>query len=182
VAEEGFNSVDFLNDAKTRGLASAKAIIKGTEADSQVSGMVDIVEIVGGGIQVIGEVSNVKPDGLHGIHIHEKGDCGDGGKAAGSHFNPKLTKHGYLPKDGVEQSHAGDMGNIAIDADGKGSLIVFLSGLSLTKEDLNVAGKAIILHSKEDDFSDPAGNAGERIGCGVIELNIGLSRFKSKRL
>ena len=72
-----------------------------------------------------------------------------------------------MPEGGLEAAHAGDMGNIEIDEDGDGLLKVELAGLSL-EGDNAVMGKAIILHEKEDDFGQPTGNAGGRIGCGVI--------------
>jgi Cu-Zn family superoxide dismutase len=68
-------------------------------------------------------------------------------------------------------AHAGDMGNIEIGENGSGTLIVFMPGLSLSQGEANVTGKAVILHEQEDDFGQPTGNAGGRIGCGVITLN-----------
>ena len=86
-------------------------------------------------------------------------------------LNFLFTQHGLLPKDGHDNAHTGDMGNIEIDESGNGTLVIFLPGLSLTEAQKNIAGKAVILHSKEDDFGQPTGNAGSRIGCGQIVLN-----------
>jgi Cu-Zn family superoxide dismutase len=149
--------------------ADGKAVIKGTAADSKISGEATLTEGKDG-LTLVANVANVPP-GKHGFHIHEKGTCDDMGKAAGGHFNPDKVSHGYLPKDGAMHAHAGDMGNIDIAADGTGTYKLFLPGLTLTEGNYAVAGKAIILHEKEDDFTtQPTGNAGGRIGCGVIEV------------
>jgi len=159
------------SDSSEWGVAqSAKAVIEGTEEGSDLSGTVDLVQ-TGDGVQVVANLTNVPQPGQHGFHIHELGSCEDAGKAAGGHFNPDKTKHGLLPRDGHEHAHAGDMGNIVIGENGRGSLVVFLPGLTLTKGKKSVIGRAVILHSKEDDFGQPTGNAGARIGCGTIILN-----------
>ena len=147
----------------------AVALIKGTASDSKLTGEVTITELPLG-IRVIAQLKDVPAPGKHGFHIHENGSCDDSGKAAGGHFNPKGVMHGMLDKDGLMHAHAGDMGNITVDQNGAAYLDIFLPGLSLTQGDLNVAGKAIIVHEKEDDFGQPTGNAGGRIGCGIIEL------------
>ncbi len=144
------------------------AEIKGTKEDSAVSGKLRIIE-KDDGIDVEVEVEHVPDPGRHGLHFHEIGRCDDEGKAAGGHFNPEKAQHGYLPKDGRMHAHAGDMGNIEIGPDGRGSLKVFLPGVFLSKTP-GVGGLSIVLHEKEDDFGQPTGNAGGRIGCGVIEL------------
>ena len=149
---------------------SAKAVITGTDPESALAGTVDFVE-TGGGVQVVAHLSNVAPAGKHGFHIHENGSCDDSGKAAGGHFNPGAVQHGLLPKDGAEMAHSGDMGNIEIDEAGNGTLTIYMPGLSLTNGGADITGKAVIVHEKEDDFSQPTGNAGGRIGCGIIELN-----------
>lgn len=159
------------SDSTAWGVAySARAIIKGTTEDSNVGGRVDFVQ-TGDGVQVVASLSNVTPSGKHGIHIHEHGSCEEGGNAAGGHFNPEEAEHGLLPRDGHGKAHTGDMGNIEINESGSGSLVIFLPGLSLTEGKKNVTGKAVILHEKEDDFGQPTGNAGGRIGCGIITLN-----------
>ena len=145
----------------------AIAIIQGTSAQSAaISGMV-LFKQVGDDLVMSVEVKNVSP-GKHGFHIHEKGDCSDEGKAAGGHFNPAGVTHGFLPTDGPEKAHCGDMGNITVDADGTGNLKLTLPNVHLTGDKNNVSGLAVILHEKEDDFGQPTGNAGGRIGCGII--------------
>lgn len=147
--------------------ATAKADIKGTTATSSVNGTA-LLNDTSGGLEVRIIVAGA-PAGTHGIHFHEKGSCDDGGNAAGGHFNPDSVKHGELMKDGVSGAHAGDLGNIEIGADGKGALDLVVPDLTVSGGKYNVAGRAIILHEKEDDFGQPTGNAGGRIGCGVIE-------------
>ncbi len=144
------------------------AQIKGTAAGSKLSGTAIFTQTSEGlkaSIQIAGA-----PRGVHAIHIHEKGDCSDSGKAAGSHFNPASAPHGFLPKDGAAHAHAGDMGNITINENGSGSLELMLPGLVLKEGPTAIDGRAVILHEKPDDFSQPAGNAGSRIGCGVITI------------
>ncbi len=147
---------------------TATVDIKGTQEGSKISGKVVLTEIPEG-LKVNAEVQNVTP-GKHGFHIHEKGVCADGGKAAGGHYNPDGAPHGLLIKDGFTHAHAGDLGNIEVGADGTGKLSETVPSLSLSTGKYDVAGKSIILHEKEDDFGQPTGNAGGRVGCGVIEV------------
>lgn len=149
--------------------ATATAVIKGTAEGSLIDGEATFTE-TDTGLDVEVNIANA-PAGKHGFHIHENGSCDDQGKAAGGHYNPDGVMHGMVAKDGFEHAHAGDFGNIEIAADGTGTLNVFIPGLTLTGEQHNVAGKAVILHEKEDDFGQPTGNAGSRIGCGVILLD-----------
>lgn len=146
---------------------SAKATLSGTTEGSTVSGTI-VLDETAEGLYLKAEISGA-PEGLHGFHIHENGSCEDGGKAAGGHFNPDGVQHGDLVSDGFEHAHAGDLSNVEIGADGTGVLEKFLPGLTLGEGKYNVAGKAVILHEKADDFGQPTGNAGGRIGCGLIE-------------
>ncbi len=148
--------------------AQGKAVITGTSVDSKVSGVVDLTEQKDG-LMVMVNVTGA-PAGKHGIHFHENGSCAEGGKAAGGHFNPDKVMHGFMPKDGPMNAHVGDMGNIDVGPDGTGMLHVVLPGVSLEQGKYAVNGKSVILHEKEDDFSQPTGNAGARIGCGIIEV------------
>ncbi len=149
--------------------SQVKVIIKGTAIDSTIKGNVLLTE-ENGGLMLRAYIANA-PVGLHGFHIHENGSCEEMGQAAGSHYNPDKVEHGLLTKDGHEHSHAGDMGNLAIREDGTGILKVFLPGLSLTEGKYAVAGRSIIVHENIDDFSQPTGNAGARIACGIIEAS-----------
>ena len=134
-------------------------------ADSGISGSVTFTE-TDGGVRVVAEVAGVEP-GLHGLHIHEIGDCSsEDFKSAGGHFNPAAVPHGG-PSDA--ERHAGDLGNIEIGADGAGRLELVSELLSIDSGDAAVAGRAVILHEGEDDLvSQPTGAAGGRLACGVV--------------
>lgn len=147
---------------------TGNAAIDRTSPESKVSGSATFTD-TDGGLAVSVEVSNVPP-GKHGLHIHQYGNCADSGKAAGGHYNPHGVPHGFLPKDGFEGAHAGDLGNIEVGADGAGKLELTLPGLRLSRGEHSVGGRSLILHEKVDDFGQPTGNAGGRIGCGVIHI------------
>ncbi len=149
--------------------AKAKAEIKGTTPESLVTGLAAF-EDTDKGLAINVEVSNLTP-GAHGFHIHEKGSCEEAGNAAGGHFNPAGVQHGFLPKDGLTAAHAGDFGNIEVGEDGKGNLQLLVPGLTLQGGQYDVAGHAVIVHEKKDDLGQPTGNAGGRIGCGIIEVS-----------
>ena len=106
--------------------------------------------------------------GTHGFHVHETGDCSDAEfKNAGGHFNPTGAPHG-APTDAAH--HAGDLGNIEIAADGTGSLQISTALLTVGPGPNSAVGRAVILHEKADDMkTQPTGDAGGRIACGVIE-------------
>lgn len=136
------------------------------KSGSKLTGSAMLMEVEGG-VKVTLSVEGVKPAGDHGAHVHEKGDCSSpDGKSAGGHFNPASNDHA-LPT--TEKRHLGDLGNLTIGKDGKGSLEITIPGANLKAGDPNsFAGKAIIVHAKKDDGGQPVGNAGDRIGCGVI--------------
>ncbi len=144
----------------------AVAQIKGTGEDSTIGGMVNFEE-TSEGINVDAKIVGA-PAEKHGFHVHDKGNCAEKGAAAGGHYNPENVSHGLVMKDGMMHAHAGDLGNIEIMADGTGSLTAFIPGLAISGGKYNIAGRSVILHEKEDDFGQPTGNAGGRIGCGVI--------------
>lgn len=146
--------------------ATGTAMITGTTEDSELTGTLQFEETKDG-LKVTGTIENA-PGGDHGFHIHEFGDCGDEGKAAGGHFNPADHPHGLLMKDGIGKVHAGDMGNLNVGQEGTAEVSLVLPGVSLTNGKYNVAGRAVIIHEKKDDFGQPTGNAGGRIGCGPI--------------
>lgn len=101
------------------------------------------------------------------VHIHEHGDCGNAGNDAHGHWNPTNSKHG---KWGSAEFHLGDIGNVSLDASGKGSLSIETDKWSVgTGASNDVAGRGLIVHDGVDDYvTQPTGNAGARIGCGVI--------------
>jgi Cu-Zn family superoxide dismutase len=136
------------------------------KSGSKLSGSAMLMEVEGG-VKVTLSVEGVAPGGDHGAHVHEKGDCSSpDGKSAGGHFNPGGHDHA-LPA--TAKRHLGDLGNLTIGKDGKGSLEITIPGANLKAGDpSSFAGKAIIVHAKKDDGGQPTGNAGDRIGCGVI--------------
>jgi len=103
------------------------------------------------------------------VHIHEHGDCSNEGNGAHGHWNPTNSKHG---KWGSSEFHLGDIGNVKLDNTGKGMLKLDTDKWSVgTGASNDVVGKGIIVHDGVDDFvTQPTGNAGSRIGCGVIAL------------
>lgn len=119
------------------------------------------------GVKVELTVENGGAPGPHGAHFHEKGDCSaPDAKSAGDHFNPEKHEHALPAKD---KRHLGDMGNIEIGKDGKGTLTLEIPGANLKAGDpKSFRGRAIIVHEKKDDGGQPTGNAGGRIGCGVV--------------
>jgi len=147
---------------------SGRTIIRGTTEGSKVSGTATLTP-TSAGLHVVVEVANVPP-GKHGLHIHQYGGCGNQGNDAGGHYNPHGVKHGYLPTDGFTGAHAGDLGNIEVGVDGTGTLELTLPNIHVSGDTYSVGGRAIVLHDKVDDFGQPTGNAGGRIGCGTIVI------------
>jgi superoxide dismutase, Cu-Zn family len=123
-----------------------------------------------GGVQIDVSVSQLAP-GTHGIHIHSVGKCeGPAFASAGGHFNPGMKKHG---KDNPEGPHAGDLANLEVGADGTGKASFVNSGVTLgdgLTSLFHEGGTTLVIHEKADDYkTDPAGNSGARIACGVIQ-------------
>jgi Cu-Zn family superoxide dismutase len=148
--------------------AAGKAVIAPTRENSKVRGVASLTETPEG-LHIAVRIEGVAPR-PHAIHIHQFGVCDDQGKAAGDHFNPSHAPHGYLPKDGLERAHGGDMGNIEVGRNGVGTLELVLPDVTLTGAN-GVAGRAIIIHEQADTFAQPSGNAGGRIACGPIVVS-----------
>ncbi len=151
--------------ACSRGGGAAKAHLDG-RSGSQVSGDATFVDKAGK-VEVTIEASGLTP-GQHGVHIHEKGDCtASDASSAGPHFAPGGGAHG-APTD--PSRHAGDLGNLTAGADGKGKLTVTSDKLTVAAGENSVVGRAIVIHADPDDLkSQPAGNSGSRVACGVIK-------------
>jgi Cu-Zn family superoxide dismutase len=115
------------------------------------------------------DVTGLSP-GLHGFHIHEKGDCRAGdGSSAGGHFNPAGTPHGGPAS---APRHAGDLGNLVADAGGHAVLSVELTGITLGADPSSIIGRSVIVHAGADDLStQPSGGSGARQACGLIGKN-----------
>lgn len=120
------------------------------------------------GVVVTGDLTGLHPNQLHGFHVHEKGDCSSpDGLAAGGHFNPEGHHHG--PQDG--EHHAGDMPAIQSDDFGRARFTFKVKGVTLGSGPDDLVGHAFILHASPDDYAtQPTGNSGARIACGVIRM------------
>ncbi len=147
--------------------AKAEAILSGTYTDTTLMGNATF-EVTNGQVKMILNITAPsKANHSVAVHIHEHGACGDMGKEAHGHWNPTNKQHG---KWGSESFHSGDIGNVQLDKDGKGHLemetdLWTIGGDSTT----NILNRALIVHGGVDDYkTQPTGNAGNRIGCGVI--------------
>lgn len=121
------------------------------------------------GLLVQVQLSGLEP-GPHGFHVHEHGDCTNPAETAGDHFSPEGRPHGS-PDSPPEARHAGDLGNAVADDAGHAELTLEVRGLALRGE-RGIVGRSVIVHSGEDDFTtQPDGDAGDPIACGVIESN-----------
>jgi Cu-Zn family superoxide dismutase len=120
----------------------------------------------GSGVRVTADVTGLAP-GEHGFHVHEEGDCSaPDASSAGGHFNPTNEPHAGRE---AEQRHVGDLGNLVAGSDGHASLDYLDSKLSLTGPN-SIVGRAVIVHVGRDDLeTQPSGNAGPRVACGVVE-------------
>ena len=134
---------------------------------SKVSGHLKFTQI-GDIVRVTGEITG-HSKGPKGFHIHEKGDCSAAdGMSTGGHFNPHKSKHGG-PYDPVK--HSGDLGNITFNDQGVAKVNFTVGDITVSKDGPNgIIGRAVIVHAGTDDFkTDPTGNAGGRVACGVIQ-------------
>lgn len=121
------------------------------------------------GVKVVADIEGLTPGASHGFHVHEFGDCTvPDATSAGSHYDAAGTRHHGGPAD--TPRHSGDMGNIQADANGKAHFELLLEGVSILGHNAPIAGRAVVVHAKPDDFGQPVGNAGARIGCGVIGI------------
>jgi len=148
---------------KTTGVNHAVAVLHPAKG-GPVEGTIHFRKAAGG-VRVQGTVSGLAA-GAHGFHVHEFGDCTAADfTSAGGHFNPTQEPHG-APTDG--QRHQGDMGNIQAGADGSATVDYTDARLAFDG-DRSIVGRGVIVHEKADDFkTQPTGNAGGRVACGVI--------------
>jgi Cu-Zn family superoxide dismutase len=133
-------------------------------SNSQVMGTITFTK-TGDGMKVVADVTGLTP-GKHGFHIHEFGDCSaPDATSAGGHFNP--TNNPHAGHD-VEKRHEGDLGNIEADSSGKAHLELTDKLMKMSGEK-SIIGRSVIAHEKEDDLkTQPTGNSGGRVACGVI--------------
>lgn len=138
---------------------------------SLVSGRLTFVPM-GGGVHITGTLGGLTPGSTHAFHVHEKGDCSAvDASSAGGHFNPFAAPHGRS-NSGLDAHHAGDMDNVVANGEGVAQVNVHLTGVTLGGGAVNdIADRALVVHASPDDYaSQPAGNAGARIACGVIKV------------
>ena len=146
-------------------LTEAVAVVHPTNGNA-AKGVFRFIQMADG-MHVTGEISGLKPNAKHAFHIHEFGDATSGdGKSAGAHYNP--GGHPHAGPDAAMR-HAGDLGNLEADANGVAKYDRTIAGLTVGGGQDPIIGRSVIIHAGEDDFTtQPTGNAGDRIGCGVI--------------
>ena len=148
---------------------SGQAILA-SASGSLVSGKLRIVPTADG-VRLTGVIGGFAPGSVHAIHIHEKGDCSAvDASSAGGHFNPGMSPHGRADSG---THHGGDMDNLVADAEGVAKVDVHARAVTLGGGAGNdVAGRAVVVHAAPDDYvSQPTGNAGARVACGVISIS-----------
>jgi superoxide dismutase, Cu-Zn family len=158
------NKEELGKSGKTVGKADIES-----KSGSKLTGKATFKDDGKGGLTLVIELKDA-PAGEHAVHIHDKGDCSSpDGKSAGDHWNPTHMEHGKWGAPG-DHHHLGDIGNATIKPDGTGTITLDTTKWSAGTGAANdVIGHSIVVHGGVDDFkSQPAGNAGPRIGCGVI--------------
>jgi len=137
---------------------------KGSKAFGEVT-----FEQVGDKVRVIVFAQGLKPDQEHGFHIHEVGDCSSGdGMSTKGHFNPHGKPHAH-PTTG--ERHAGDLPALKAGKDGRARLDVMMDIITVSPGPASIVGRGLIVHADPDDYkTQPTGNSGARIACGVIKL------------
>lgn len=149
-------------------ISNATAVLSGTKPDTTVTGQASFQSQPNGQVRMMLTLNvPMKANSSVAVHLHEHGDCGDMGNDAHGHWNPTNENHGRW---GQGNFHSGDIGNVELDAEGNGTMELTsdrwtIGGDSTT----NILNKALIVHGGVDDYTtQPTGNAGTRIGCGVV--------------
>jgi len=152
--------------AASGGKATAVAKLEATK-NNKAHGTATFTQ-EGDKVKVVVHVEGLTPNSQHGIHIHEGDTCGDDGMAAKGHWNPDGNPHAGPD---AEKRHAGDLGNLKADADGKAHLELTIQGVSVNGAKNPVVGHSVVVHADPDDLkTQPTGNSGARIACGPIKL------------
>jgi Cu-Zn family superoxide dismutase len=138
-----------------------------SKSGSTVAGTVDFTER-GDKVIVTTRVSGLQPNTVHGFHVHEKGDCSaPDAMSAGGHFNPDSKPHAG-PMDSMH--HAGDMGNLTSDGNGEANVSIEMDTIRVDDSQHGILNRAVVIHANPDDFkTQPTGNSGGRVACGVIK-------------
>ena len=152
--------------ARTASASTATAELKAA-SDSEAGGTLAFAQD-DGFLHITGEINGLSP-GVHGLHVHEIGDCSaPDASSAGDHYAPRGSQHG-APTQTDELHHAGDLGNIVADGGGRATVDAIDDGLTLSGPE-TIVGRAIVVHADPDDLvSQPSGNSGDRVACGVVE-------------
>jgi Cu-Zn family superoxide dismutase len=163
-------AADAMREAHAHAWASIKqavAVLHPT-AGNQCHGVVRFTQD-GDSVKVVADLEGLHPGQKHAFHIHQYGDCSSAdGTSAGGHYNPEGHQHA-LPSSGMPR-HAGDLGNVQADNDGKAHYEITVENISIAGTTNPIIGRGVIVHAKPDDGSQPVGNAGGRIACGVIGI------------
>lgn len=144
-----------------------------TDTTTGVTGTVTFTE-VNDGLRIVADLSGLT-QGDHGFHLHTEGSCARGdhdndgfaevGGAAGPHYDPLNTNDHGAPEDDLAEKHLGDFGNVTANANGNATKTLVIEGLDYD----DVLDRAVIVHSNRDDLeTDPGGNSGDRVGCGIM--------------
>lgn len=148
---------------------NAKAVMQ-AKSKSNVSGNISFKQY-GDKLVIATNIKGLTPNQKHGFHIHEFGDCSaPDAKSAGGHFSPMPHDHGSPDS---KMHHAGDLGNLNANSNGIAKIEITTKELSLVRGEKNsIIGRAVIIHEKNDDLtSQPSGNAGARIACGIVVMD-----------
>lgn len=148
---------------------SSTAVLE-AKSGSAVSGTLKFHEMKDRVVHITGTIEGLTP-GKHGFHIHVNGNCDSpDAMSAGGHYAPSGGQHGA---PGSKMHHLGDLGNILANEKGLANVDIVVSGITIAlMGTASIGDRSIVVHAKEDDFSDPAGNSGARVACGVIESDM----------
>jgi len=155
--------------AGMRSAALAASAAVEPRSGSAVAGTVRLTQTAGH-VRAHVELAGFVPNSEHGFHVHDKGDCSAPDAAsAGGHFNPGGSPHGRAGGAGSPPHHAGDLPNLRADASGKVRVDLELAGVTLAAGPTSIVGRSVVVHRDADDYTtQPSGNSGPRIACGVI--------------
>tara|TARA_A100001015_G_C15042784_1_gene740976 strand:+ start:5078 stop:5575 length:498 start_codon:yes stop_codon:yes gene_type:complete len=148
-------------------ISEAVAVIKPIEGYS-VNGVFRFLQ-ESDGVRVTAILTGLTPNSKHGVHIHEFGDIRDQklGKSAGSHYNPDKLPHGLPPSP---HRHPGSFGNLVANKEGEAKFDFLDHTITVNGHKNPIIGRSVVVHKNEDTGAQPAGNAGPRIGVGVIGI------------